>query len=311
MTRGAASHAMDKPRDLEELRALVVRIRRDQAEISLGGKAFDVLAKLVEAPEQAAVRTISELGAVLSVNASTLTRLAKKLGFEGFNDFQNVFRQAIANDERYFYSRQAGRLLAAKSAEPAGDDRLAVFQSLAEETARNVDGFLADLDTAAAAGAAGSLEAARRVRVHGVRQYHAFASFLAYGLGMLRSDVALLDPVQLGIAEAVAQLEPGDAVVVASCAPYTRGVAEVATLAAERGVTVIAVTDTRTSPLVPPSNYAFFIPHASSYFSNSMGAYIVFCEGLLNLVARQMGSRALEALERREFLINAMKIEIP
>src|SRR3546814_13896346 len=86
---------------------MVVRTRCDEAEVSLGGKAFDVLAKLVEAPEQAAVRTISELGAVLSVNASTLTRLAKRLGFDGFNDFQSVFRQAIANDERYFYSRQA------------------------------------------------------------------------------------------------------------------------------------------------------------------------------------------------------------
>src|SRR3546814_6083390 len=82
-------NAMRKPRNLEELRELVVRIRRDEAEVSLGGKAFDVLAKLVEAPEQAAVRTISELGAVLSVNASTLTRLAKRLGFDGFNDFQS------------------------------------------------------------------------------------------------------------------------------------------------------------------------------------------------------------------------------
>src|SRR3546814_4804003 len=66
---------------------------------------------------------------------------------------------------------------------------------------------------------------------------------------------------------------------------------------------VIAVTDTPTSPLVPPSRHAFFIPHASSYFSNSMGAYIVFCEALLNLVAREMGPAALDALSRREHLI--------
>jgi DNA-binding MurR/RpiR family transcriptional regulator len=302
--------AMRKPRDLDELRALVVRIRRDQAEVSLGGKAFDVLVKLVEAPEQAAVRTISELGAVHSVNASTLTRLAKKLGFDGFNDFQSVFRQAIANDERYFYSRQAGRLLSSKAARPAGGEHMAVFESLARETERNVEGFLAELDTAAAGDAAKTLSTARRVRVHGVRQYHAFASFLVYGLGMLRSDVALLDAAQLGAAEALAQLEPGDVVVVASCAPYTRSVAEIAAVAAERQLTVVAVTDTRTSPLVPPSRHAFFIPHASSYFSNSMGAYIVFCEGLLNLVARRMGSSALDALARREDLIAEMKIEI-
>src|SRR3546814_13139146 len=94
------------------------------------------------------------------------------------------------------------------------------------------------------------------------------------------------------------------------CAPYTRSVAEIASIAAERRLHVIAVTDTPTSPLVPPSRHAFFIPHASSYFSNSMGAYIVFCEALLNLVAREMGPAAPDALSRREHLIAQMKVEL-
>ena len=299
--------ATAKPSSIEELRELVLLISRDQTDINLGSKALDALAKLVDAPEQAAVRTISELGDQLSVNASTLTRLSKKLGFAGFNDFQNVFRQAIADDGRYFYSRQAGRLL---SAMPAGDENIGVFERLARETAANIDGFMAQLDTATLTEVASQLASARRVRVHGVRQYHAFASFLAYGLGMLRSDVALLDASQLGAAEALAQLEKGDVVVVASCAPYTRSIADVAETAAACGLEVVAITDTRASPLVAPSRHAFFIPHASSFFSNSMGAYIVFCEGLLNLVARKMGKSALSALAHREELIAGMRIEM-
>lgn len=310
MSRAGTISARNKPESLQALRELVVRLRRDEAEVSLGGKAFEVLVSLVEAPEQAAVRSISELGDLLAVNASTLTRLSKRLGFEGFADFQSVFREAIASDEHHFYSRRAGRLLARKPAPEAADERLAVFQTLAQETARNVDGFMAQLDPATASAAAALLARSRRVRVHGVRQNHAFASFLVYGLGMLRGDVALLDG-GLGAAEGLAQLEPQDVVVVASCAPYTRSVAEVAAVAAERGLQVIAVTDAATSPLVPPSRHAFFIPHASSYFSNSLGAYIVFCEGLLNLVARALGADAMSALARREDLIAEMKVEIP
>src|SRR3546814_11364281 len=93
VSSAGAMNAMRKPRNLEELRELVVRIRRDEAEVSLGGKAFDVRAKLVAAPEQAAVRTISELGAVLSVNASPLTRFATRPGFYGSHEFQTVSRQ--------------------------------------------------------------------------------------------------------------------------------------------------------------------------------------------------------------------------
>ncbi|MBA8830336.1 MULTISPECIES: MurR/RpiR family transcriptional regulator [Rhizobium] len=282
-------------------------INRENANISLGNKALDVLAKLVDTPEQTAVRTISELADTLGVNPSTLTRLSQKLGFAGFSDFQSVFRQAFSADDRYFYSRQAGRLLSTKE---DSEEELHIFDRLGLETKNNIDGFLTQLDPKSLLEAAGLLANARRVRVHGVRQFHAFASFLTYGLGMLRSDVSLLDAPRLGVAEALAQLEKGDVVVVASCAPYTRSVANVAEVAAKLGLAVIAVTDTRASPLVGPSQHAFFIPHTSSFFSNSMGAYIVFCEGLLNLVAHEMGDRAMTGLASREALIRSMKVEV-
>jgi DNA-binding MurR/RpiR family transcriptional regulator len=295
-----------RPGTIEELRDLTLRIRRKEIDLALGSKALDVLARLVDTPEQTAVRSISELADGQGVNASTLTRLAKRLGYAGFSDFQSVFRQAIADDERYFYSRQAGRLMSVTRGER---EEVHVLERIGQETKANIDGFLGQTDAETLKRAAVLLATAPRVRVHGVRQFHAFASFMVYGLGMLRSDVALLDAPRLGEAEALSQLSPGDLVLVASCAPYTRSVAEVAAVAEKAGLEVIAVTDSRSSPLVPPARHAFFIPHASSFFSNSMGAYIVFCEGLLNLVARELGERAIAALAARERLIGEMGIE--
>src|SRR3546814_12062782 len=89
------------------------------------------------------------------------------------------------------------------SSDVCSSDLRAVFESLAHETARNVEGFMAGLNLRVATEVARALASARRVRMHGVRQNHAFASFLAYGLGMLRGDVALLDAAQLGAAEAL------------------------------------------------------------------------------------------------------------
>ena len=295
------------PRTLEDLRDLTLHIARDEAGVSLGAKAHGVLARLVDMPEQAAVRSISELASLLDVNASTLTRLAKRIGFKGFSDFQGVFRNTIADNARYFYSRQVRHLLLTDSEPQEG---AAVFDQLARETAANMQGFISQLEPDTLHRAARSLATARRVRMHGVRQFHALASFLTYGLGMLRSDVALLDALQLGIAEAISQLEPGDVVVVASCAPYTRSIATVAEIAARHGLEVVAITDTRSSPLAVSATHAFFIPHASSFFSNSMGAYIVFCEGLLNLAARELGDEAAHALAERERMIADMKIEM-
>jgi len=61
---------------------------------------------------------------------------------------------------------------------------------------------------------------------------------------------------------------------------------------------------------VPPARHAFLVPHDSSFFSNSMSAYLVFCEGLMNVVAAHLGKQSLEALERRERLITTLGIEM-
>lgn len=77
-------------------------------------------------------------------------------------------------------------------------------------------------------------------------------------------------------------MQPGDVVVATNVAPYTRSVAEAAA-AKQTELSVIALTDTLASPLEPPADRAFLTPHESSFFSNSMSAYLVFSEGLLNL----------------------------
>ncbi|MBB5418788.1 MurR/RpiR family transcriptional regulator [Paraburkholderia atlantica] len=303
------------PRSVDALRELVLRIGRDEAGLSLGGKAHAVLAWLLERPEEVAVRTITDLATALDVNASTLTRLSTKLGYTGFADFQSVFRDSLAERHRHFYTNQAERLVAGKKqrahtpVNSGTSPEVEVVVQLAHESIVNVETFLARLSADDLRGAAALLAGAPRVRVHGLRQFSALASFLCYGLGMIRTDVGLLDAQGLGVAEGLAQLQPGDVVVVTSVSPYTRSVAEAAKAAAEAGMTVIAITDTLASPLVPPARHAFLIPHDSSFFSNSMGAYLIFCEGLLNLVATHLGKRSLQALSRRERLITALGIE--
>lgn len=302
------------PRTVEALRALTVRLGQGDGSIAMGGKAHSVLARLVERPEEVAVRTITELAESLGVNASTLTRLATRLGYSGFVDFQTVFRDGLASRHRNFYSEQAGRLVAhASERSQSGGARqrpeVDAMVQIAKDSIANIEGFLAQLSADELRQAARLLASAPRVRVHGLRQFSALANFLCYGLSMVRGDVALLDPHGLGVAEGLAQLQPGDLVVVTSVEPYTRSVAQAAAAASAAGMVVIAITDNRASPLAAASKHAFFVPHSSAFFSNSMGAYVIFCEGLLNLVATGLGKKALQALERRERFIGELRIE--
>jgi DNA-binding MurR/RpiR family transcriptional regulator len=155
------------PRSVEALREFAVRIGRDEAGLSLGGKAHTVLARLLERPEEVAVRTITDLATALDVNASTLTRLSTKLGYAGFADFQRVFRDSLAQRHRHFYSHQAERLVAGKKARTqtsvggGTSPEVEVVAQLARESIGNVETFLVRLSAADLRGAA-ALLAARR-----------------------------------------------------------------------------------------------------------------------------------------------------
>lgn len=294
------------PTNLQGLRELVVRISRGEAGLTLGTKALSVIGRLVERPEETAIRSITELSATLGVNASTLSRLVRSLGYASFSAFQDVFRDSVTNAHQHFYSGQGHRLIDGQGE----DDYVGTVRQLCTDSVRNIDNMLAQLESRDLHAAAERLARAKRVRIYGVRQIHAVATVLCYGLGLVRPDVSLLDSPGLGIAESLAHLGADDALVVISVSPYSRRVVEVSRVAAQAGIAVIAITDSRASPLSANARQAFFIPHDSSFISNSLGAYIVFSEGMVNLVAKELDGSALSALERQEQFIESLNIEM-
>ncbi|MCE8002673.1 MurR/RpiR family transcriptional regulator [Billgrantia ethanolica] len=289
------------PETLSGLRQRLTDIEAGDADIRLGKRSRHVLALLIEAPQQAAVSTISELAERLGVNASTLSRLAQRLGYEGFSQLQDVFRREVTEGQS-FYSDQASRLLQAN-----GDTQaLARLSRLARQESANMASLLERIDPAAFEQTVTLLATAHRVRIHGMRQFHSLALFMAYGLGMLRPDVAPLDAGRQGVADALAQLDPGDVLVVASCFPYTPSVLATAEVATRHGVEVIALTDSESSPLARSARHSFAVSNHSLFYSNSMCAFMLLAQGLLSEVASLLGEAGLAALKHRETMITEL-----
>ncbi|MBW5801526.1 MurR/RpiR family transcriptional regulator [Halomonas elongata] len=294
----SASH---RPETLGDLERLLADIDGGEGSVRLGKRSRHVLTALVTAPQQAAVSSISDLAERLGVSPSTLSRLAQRLGFEGFTGLQAVFRRNVT-EGKSFYSDQVSRLLDGDG----NDDGQARLSRLGRQECANIGDMVAGIDGEAFAQAAAMLVEARRVRVHGMRQFASLASFMAYGLGMLRPDVAPLDAARHGVADALAQLDEGDVLVVASCFPYTPSVLATAEVAARQGIRLIALTDSTSSPLAKVAHYTFPVPNHSLFFSNSMCAFMLLAEGLLSEAASQLGDAGLAALKRRERLIGEL-----
>ncbi len=312
----AVARSGDKPGNIQEMRELVLAITRNESNRLLGGKSLAVLGRLVEHPEQTAVSTITELASLLDVHPSTLSRLARTLGYQGFPEFQRVFREAVTDQGRRFYSDQAARLIgeAARGSKTSKavseNEQLAqTVQQLFAESTHNIQACLGQLKPHTLGVVCEHLAQAKRVRIHGVRQIYAVASAMAYGLGLVRPDVALLDTPEQGVAEGLANMAAGDVLLAISVAPYSRIVVEAAAVARRKGVEVVVFTDYPNSPLAVLASHCFYVPHQSSYISNSMAAFIVLCESIINMVARRLGPKALQVLDEHEQCIEHLRIQ--
>ncbi|WP_149140777.1 MurR/RpiR family transcriptional regulator [Gemmobacter caeruleus] len=291
------------PDSLDGLRALALGIARGEAGVRLGAKAGAALARLLDMVGDPALLSITSLAARLEVHPSTLTRLATSLGYAGFPALQHVLLSASLTAPGAFYSRQARAALDGDSSPRA---RAA---QLCHENQALIDRFIESLDEARFEAMAAMIMAAPRVLVHGIRQFHAVASFLVYGLRMIRRDVALLDADGLGMAEGLAMLGEDGLLISASCAPYSAQVVAVAAEARRRGLATLAITDHTNAPLAQSAQAVLLVGHETSFLSNSIGAFVVATECLINACAAARPEAARAALRDREALIARLGVE--
>ncbi|MDD7969535.1 MurR/RpiR family transcriptional regulator [Roseinatronobacter alkalisoli] len=293
------------PQTVAGLREMMLRIAKGEGAITLGPKAREALARILDLQGDPALLSITTLADKLGVNPSTLTRLSRNLGYSGFGAFQQVLLNASMAPPGSFYSRQAETAL--RGGDGTGLNGVA---ALCRESQANIDRFLDTCNQSQFRHATELIAGAPRVMVYGIRQFHAFASFLVYGLRMIRSDVHLLDSNALGVAEGIASMSPQDVLIISSCAPYSRQVVDVARAAVDKPVSVVAITDRADSPLIMASKAALLVPHETSFLSNSLSTFILAAECLINGCAAADPDTAKAALAERDRMIGRLGIEM-
>jgi len=294
------------PKSLEQLSELLAQLKSGTSPLKLGPRALAVLDGMVTTPHQAAIYSISQLADAFKVNASTLSRLAKSLGYSGFSELQKVFRDYTANTGR-FYSERAGDLC------QTGQDQSAEFElaaRIANDETSNIATMLGNLNAESLDGVVELLCRAPKIRTHGLRQSYPIADYLSYGLGMIRDNVAVLSIAEHGIIHGLSQLSEGDLLFTVGCHPYTRSTVMASRIARDHGLELVTITDTYSSPLAACAKHTFITPTSGSFFNNSMASSLVLIEIILSLTAKKLGSSALESLKHYELLVGQMQLEL-
>lgn len=257
-------------------------------------KGQRLIAKYVtEAYDKAAFMTASRLGKVVGVSESTVVRFAVELGYDGYPSMQKAMQKMVLN-----------RLTSVQRMGVANDrignqDILSmVLQSDSEKLRQTAD--LVDRGDFRASVSA--ILNAKNIYILGVRSAAALANFMGYYLNFMFSNVhTVTSSSESEMFEKLVNVCAEDVVIAFSFPRYSALIAKGAKYCQKNGVTVIAFTDSKLSPLGQASDYALLAKSDMVSLVDSLVAPMSVVNALLVALAsekEQTLSKTFDALEQ-------------
>ncbi len=218
-------------------------------------------------PGEVAVESMRGIAEAAEVKPNTLVRMARAVGFDGYEDFRTPFRQQAADGTPSFPDR--ARFLRSIN---EGGRHGALLVEMAAAALGNVESLFAEVQTADLKAAADLMDEARCTNVLGVGTAKPLADNFAYVAGMALSNVTAIPTIGLAIDD-VARMGADDVLLAMTFSPCRVEIVEAVRLAVERGVPVISISDTWAAPIMAMSTKAFVVQNDSPLpFSSSIAA---------------------------------------
>ncbi|WP_230530070.1 MurR/RpiR family transcriptional regulator [Microvirga roseola] len=251
------------PDDYEGLRALLLS-RRD----TMPKRLKQLAAFAMEHPEEVAFGTVAGIAEHAGVQPSTLVRFAKSLGYDGFSHLQQIFRDRLR--ERFPDYRERLRVL--RESEGHHVHAASLLEGFASAAALSLDRMRDSVRPEELSRAIETLAKAETIYLLGARRVFPISAYCAYAFGKLGVRAILIDHVaQLG-PEQLATATERDAVLAISFTPYAPVTADLAAVAAQRNIPVVAITDSAFSPLVTSADVWLEVAEADFSAFRSLSA---------------------------------------
>ena len=252
-----------------------------------------ILDYLVSHPDDVAYMSSAELAEKLSMSNATVVRFSQHIGFKGYLDLQHHIRQEIKS--RLKVPERVKK--APPNINHPKDFLKTVLKSDRENLTRTMQTIPEELFDSAVK----DLQSKNEIWVLGLRSCYGAAHYFATNLRFLSRRVNLIN---LDSGTVWSQIQPGlnsDALLVSLTFPrYCRHTLEITEQFHRAGATIIAITDSHTSPLAQMGTYVFPLPFWIDSFFESAAAVISFLNAMLSAVSFMDGHKTMAGLKALE-----------
>lgn len=242
-------------------------------------------------PATVALKSMRSTAREAGVAPATMTRLAQRLGFAGFEDLREPFARQLA-----------GRVPAPPTVAPgsARVQSIDPVKRINEVQQDNVAAVLSLNTSESLRAAAETLLQARAVHFLGQRASYGTAWQMHHLYGQVVDNGVFLDDQGGLLGDRIARLGRDDVLVAVSQSPYARQTVDSIRQASAQGATVISLTDSALSPAARAVPHVLlFASGTSSFFHSTTGA-AALAEALVATVAAIGGARIQRRLQQTQ-----------
>lgn len=234
---------------------------------------------VLENPRDVGVSTVREIAEAANVKPNTFVRMARQVGFEGYEDFRAPFREAIRNGSASFPDRARWLQDVARSGALGG-----LYADMIEAAIGNLEDTFAGITANRLEAAAQAIWASRNVFTLGVGVNSSNAQNFTYlaSTGMVQFH-AIPRPGSTPVDD-LAWADGRDVLIAITCKPYRSEVVEAVRIARDQGMTVIGLSDSPASPIILGADHGFVLAVDTPQFFPSSVSTIALLETLLSFV---------------------------
>lgn len=234
---------------------------------------------VLENPQEVGVSTVREIAEAANVKPNTFVRMARQVGFQGYDDFREPFREQIRKGGASFPDR-ARWLQSIEQAGNLGE----LYADMVRSMFDNIEETFASIEVEKLKAAAEDIWNSRQVFTLGVGVNNSNARNFTYlaSTGMTQFH-AIPRPGSTAVDD-LAWADKRDVLIAITCKPYRSEVVEAVKIAREQGMTVVAISDSPASPIILNAQHGFVVAADTPQFFPSSVSTIALLETLLSFV---------------------------
>ncbi len=240
----------------------------------------------------AAFMSTRELADAAGVSLATVVRFPRALGYRDFDAFRAAM-QAQVNIDLTGVERL-------KSLPTGNTSPSALLRRIIDEDTQTLQQLAHDFSEAQFERFIDTLHDARHVLTLGFRYVAPLAEYLGYSLNKIRPGVETCTRSDSTLYDRVTQMGRDDVIVAIGFARYPADLVRLLQFAHAQGRTIICITDSTLSPLLPLAEVSLFAKGTIRDFVGSLAAAGALINCVASELARRLGDSALARLAEAE-----------